>query len=150
MAFNGTNPFVVGQDLRKSGLDRLMDNTIALKEARITHDLGGSYHDAIENTGLVDIPGSAWAEIDGTNLGGLTVEVHAMCQVATGTGYIYLYNRTDVANVGAAASFTNTSPALVKITGLTLVTAVKVYNLRAYGSTSAALVRVWGAKLVLR
>jgi hypothetical protein len=150
MAFNGTNPFVVGEDLRKSGLDRLMDNTIALKEARIAHDLGGSYHDAMETTGLTDIPGAVWAEINGTNLGGLTVEVHAMCQVATGTGTIYLYNRTDVANVGSAATFTNTSPALVKITGLTLATALKVYNLRGGGDTTSALVRVWGAKLILR
>jgi hypothetical protein len=150
MAFNGTNPFVVGEDLRKSGLDRLMDNTIALKEARITHDLGGSYHDAIENTGLVDIPGSAWAEIDGTNLGGLTVEVHAMCLVAAGTGYIRFYNRTTPGDLGAEVSFTNTSAALVKITGLTLAAANTVYNLRVRGSSSSALVRVWGAKLVLR
>lgn len=151
MAFNATNPVVAGEKARASHYSRLFDNAIALKEGRLTHDLGGSYHDALEDTSLVEIAGAVWVEIDGTNLGGLTVEVQAMGLVASGTGYIRLYNRTTAANMGAAeVSFTGTSAAMVKITGLTLTTGLNVYSLRARGSVAAALPRIWGAKLVLR
>lgn len=150
MPFNATNPFVVGQDLRKSALDRVMDNTIALRDARLTHDLGGSFHSAMADTSLAEIPGAVWVEIDGANLGGLTVEVHAMCKVAVGTGYIRLRNVTAVGEVGTEVAFTSAAPALVKITGLTLAVGLHVYVLRARGSVSNALPTVWGAKLVLR
>lgn len=150
MAYNGTNPVVVGQATRKSSYDRLFDNVVALKEARSVHDLGGSYHDEISDTALIEIPGAVFTEIDGTNLGGLTVEVHVMALVASGTGYVRLRNFTDTADVGSEVSFTNTSPALVKITGLTLATGLKQYRLRGRGSASSALPRFWGAKLVIR
>lgn len=150
MAYSGTNPFTVGEDLRKADLDVLFNNIVSLKEARRTHDLGGSYHDEVEDTSLVDIPGAVFLEIDGTNLGGLTVDVHVMTLCATGTGYARLYNFTDTAYVGSETSFTNTAAGLLKITGLTLATGLKQYRLRGRGSVSSALPRFWGAKLVIR
>lgn len=150
MSFNTTNPVVAGEKARASHYTRVFDNAIALKEGRLTHDLGGSYHDALADTSLVEIAGAVYVEIDGTNLGGLTVEVHAMALVAAGTGYIRLYNRTTAGDVAAEVSFTNTSAALVKITGLTLATGVNSYSLRARCAAATDLVRIWGAKIVLR
>lgn len=150
MAFNVTNPVVSGEKARASHYTRVFDNAIALKEARASHDLGGSYHDALEDTALVDIVGAVFVELDGTNLGGLTVEVHVMALVAAGTGYIRLYNHTTAAYMAAEVSFTNTTATIVKSTGVTLTTGVNAYGLRARGFDAASLPRIWGAKLVLR
>jgi hypothetical protein len=150
MAYNSSNPFVAGQKARASHVTRLWNNVVALKEGRLEHDLGGSYHDAIEDTALVDIPGAIFVEIDGTNLGGLTVEAHVMTALSSGTGYVRVYNRTDAVYLGSEVSFTNTAAALVKLTGLTLAAGVKQYSLRGRGALAATMPRIWGAKLVLR
>ncbi len=150
MSFSNSNPAVVGAAVRKGHYDTIFDNTVALKEARSCHDLGGSYHDTVSDTSLVDIPGAVFVEVDGTNLTGLTVEVQAMCKVASGTGYIRLYNITTPGYVGSEVSFVSGAPALVKITGLTLATGVTQYKLRVRGATSDTQPSVWGAKLVIR
>lgn len=150
MSFTNSNPVVVGAAVRKGHYDAIFANTVALKEARTTHDLGGSHHDAVVDMALVDIPGAIYAEVDGSNLTGFTVEVHAMCKVASGTGYIRLYNVTTPGNVGSEVSFVSTVPSLVKITGITLAAGVTQYKLRVRGATADALPSVWGAKLVIR
>lgn len=151
MSFNTSNPVVVGGATLKSHFDRAFNNTIALKEARLEHLLGGSFESQITDTSFVAIPGAIYVELDGTNTGGLIVEVHAMAKVIAGTGSIQLWNRTLAALVGSPVNFTNTSSALVKITaGLSLANGVNVYELQVKGATAGDRPAVWGAKLILR
>lgn len=151
MSFTTVNPVAAGQKARKSHFDALFANAIALKEARATHVLGGSFESAVSDTSFVSAPGSVFVEIDGTNLGGLTVEVHVMAKVVGGTGTIQLFNRTlAVAVASSSATFTNTSPALIKTGAITLATGVNVYELQVKGNVGTDLPTVWGGKVVLR
>lgn len=150
MAYTSVNPFVVGESLTKVMLDTLWNNAAALKEARRALTLGGDPNTGIEDTALVYIPGVVFAEIDGTNLAGLTVDVHVMTMADTGTGYVRLYNVSDAVNVGSEVAFSNNVPALVKITGLTLAVGIKQYALKGRGSIATAFPRYWGAQLITR
>lgn len=153
MAFNGTNPWVVGEGVRKERLDRCFDNTKALKAASSRLPLGGDPNAEIADTSYVTIPGFVIIEIVCDDLGGsdLIREVHAMAKVRAGTGRIRLWNITDAGVVGAEITFTNTSIALVKITGLTLpASGTKQFRLEVRGAAAADLPTVYGAQLVLR
>jgi hypothetical protein len=150
MAFNTSNPTVVGNSTRKSHYDRVFDNTIAIKEGRIQHELGGHWATKMDDTSLVAIAEPVIARVDGTNLGGFTVEVVCVAYVMTGTGEIRLRNLTTAAYVGSVQTFTNTTPGIVTITGLTLTTGLNNYELHARGQSGAALPCVYGARLVLR
>jgi hypothetical protein len=125
--------------------------SVALKEAQSRLLLGGDYTAEISDTSYVTIPGAVIAELVVTNLGGFTVEVHAMAKVRAGTGRIRLWNITDAGIVGAEITFTNTTIALVKITGLTLpASGTKQFRLEVRGAAAADLPTVYGAQLVLR
>lgn len=151
MAWNGTNPVVVGNPTRKSDFDRLWDDALAVKEAQSRFDLGGDYTADVADTSYVSIPGFVIAELVVTNLGGLTVEVHAMGKVVTGTGRIRLWNITDAGVVGSELTFTNTTVGLLKITGLSLpASGTKQFRLEVRGAAAADRPTVYGAQLVLR
>jgi hypothetical protein len=150
MAFNTSNPVVLGRATRKSHYDRVFDNTIAIKEARVEHELGGHYASRLDDTSLVAIPHPVIARLDGTNLGGFTVEVLCTAYVETGTGEIRLYNLTTASYVSSVVTFTNTAIAVVTITGITLTTGLNNYVLHGRGQSAAALPTIYGARLVVR
>ncbi len=150
MAYNATNPTVVGQATRKSAYDRVFDNARAVKEATSRMPLGGNALAEVADTAYVTVPDPIIVELDGTNVGGLTVEVHAMVKVRAGTGRIRLWNITTGAIVGAEITFTNTTIALAKITGLSVATGVNQYRVEVRGAASSDLPTVYGAQLVLR
>jgi hypothetical protein len=150
MAFNTSNPVVVGNAVRKSEYDRVFDNAIALKERRGELSLGGHFASRVDDTSLVVVPQPEIARVDGTNLGGFTVDVVCTAFVESGTGEIRLRNRTTAAYVGSAQSFTNTTAALVTISGLTLTSGLNDYELHVRGTTSPAQPTVFGARLVIR
>jgi hypothetical protein len=149
MSITETNPVSVGDSTQKPHYDVVFDGMVALKQGRLLHSLGGRGSAVISDTSAVALVDFIDVEIDGTNLSGFTVEVHAMCSVVSGTGTLQLYNVTTAAVI-ASGSFTATSPTLTKITGITLTTGVNVYRARFYGSTAAAGPSVYGASLVLR
>lgn len=151
MAFNVTNPVSVGDATKKDHYDRVFDNVIAVKERRGELALGGSDSDAVSDTGFVDLPAGVHVEIDGTNLGGFTVEVHFMGRVLAGTGTIRLWNITAAAEVSSSQkTFTNTSADRIVSSSLSLASGVNEYKLQVKGSAAADLPQVWGAKLILR
>jgi hypothetical protein len=150
MAFNTSNPVIIGRATRKSHYDRVFDNTLALKEGRLQHDLGGHYASRIDDTSFIVIPEPVIARVDGTNLGGFTVEVLCTAYVETGTGEIRLFNLTTSGYMAAAVTFTNTAIAIVTITGITLTTGLNNYVLHARGQASNVQPTVYGARLVIR
>lgn len=153
MAFNTSNPVVVGAATKKEHYDRAFDNGVALKEARHSQDLGGDDERSIltVNTSWEDVPGFVDAELDGTNLGGLTVEVHIMGRVSLGTGRFRLYNLTTAAAVsGSETTFLETTATLKKSGAITLTTGLNTYRLQANISVSGQGAFVWGGKLVIR
>ncbi len=151
MPFSSSNPVIVGDATKKSHYDRSFNNGIALKEARLEHPLGGDFQVSVADTAYVPIPGFIVFEIDGTNLSGMTVELHAMCRAATGTGRYRLWNITTGAEVaGSETTFTETSATLKKSSGITLTAGVNTYRLEIRGNGATDFPLVYGAKLVIR
>lgn len=113
---------------------------------------GGNADKPTTDTSFVIVPDSSIIEIDGTGLGAFTTEVHAMAYVAGGTGSIRLWDITAGAIIGALQTFTNTTPALVKITGLSggLATANHQLRLEVKGAAPTDLPVVYGARLLLK
>ncbi len=152
MSITETNPVVSGFDTEKSQYDTVFNNTVALKQAGTERHLGGDPNAPVTDTSYVAVPGLAIVEIDGTNLSGFTIEVHATAKVDSGTGSIRLWDITAGAQVGSAQTFTGTSFALVKIAALTglLAAASHQYRLEVKGNAATDLPCVANAKLVLR
>jgi hypothetical protein len=151
MAFETTNPVTVDNATKKDDYDVAFDNTIALQDRRGQLELGGDYLAEVTDASFVDIPGAVHAEVNGTNLGAdLTVEVHFMCLVATGTGTVQLYNITDTAVVASSTkTFTNATADRIETSAITLAPGLKEYKLQVKGSSTSDLPRVWGAKIVI-
>ena len=146
MPFNSTNPVIVGGSTRKSDFDRAFNNCIALKLARLDHALGGDFQVSVADITYVPVPGFIVLE-----LGGLTIEVQAMCRVTTGTGRFRLWNITISTSVAASETlFIEVTPTLKKSSTLTLASGVNTYRLEVRGADSADLPFVYGAKLVMR
>jgi hypothetical protein len=152
MAFNATNPVSVGDATKKSAYDRVFNNILALKEARLGHALGGDFQVSVADAAYTALPGFIVVEIDGTNLAGLIVEVHAMCRVVTGSGWFRLWNITaGIPIVGSETTFTETSATLKKTAALTLSTGIAQYRLEVRGTVlDVDRPCVYGARLVLR
>jgi hypothetical protein len=153
MPFNPNNPVNVGDATRKSAYDRVFLNTIALKEARLEHHLGGDVMISVADAAYVPLPGVVVLELDGTNLSGLTIEVHAMCRVAAaGTGRFRLWNITTGGEVsGSETTFTETTATLKKSAPLTVATGINQYRVEVRGTTlDVERPCVYGAKLVIR
>ena len=152
MAITETNPVVVGFDTEKPHYDTVFENTKALKQAGTERHLGGDPNAQVTDTGFVPVPGLAIVQIDGTNLGGFVIEVHATVKVDGGTGTFRLFDITAAAAVGSTKTFTNTSFALSVLTGLDglLAAASHQYRLEVKGAAATDLPVVANAKLVLR
>lgn len=152
MAITETNPVTVGNATKKSDFDVAMNNTIALKQAGTERDLGGDWMTPVTDTAFVPVPGARIVELDATNLGGFTTEVHVTCKVDAGTGSIRLWDITAGAAVGATQTFSGTSFALVKITALIglLAAASHQYRLEVKGAAATDLPVVAGAVLLFK
>lgn len=153
MAITETNPVVVGYDTEKPHYDTVFDNTTALKQAGTERDLGGEPNTPITDTSFVTVPGAAIVQIDGTKLGGFTIEVHVTGKVDGGTATFRLWDITAGGAVGGTQTFTNTGTfALAVLTGLDglLPAAVHQYRLEVKGASAVDLPVISRAKLVLR
>lgn len=146
--FSATNPVVVGGSTKKENYDRVFDNSVANKERRAVHHLGGAYEGVIVSATMVDIAGAVHVEVDGTNLGGHTVELHIMARVDAGTGTVELYNVTATAAMTPNIPVTATTYTFLKSGAITLTTGVNVYKVRAQRGTTE--IQVYGAALVIR
>ena len=146
--FNASNPVSVGDATKKRAYDRVFDNAVANKERRAVHHLGGAHEGVIVSATMVDLAGAVHVEIDGTNLGGHTVELHVMARVDAGTGTIELFNVTTSAAMTPNISVTATTYTFLKSGAITLTTGVNVYKVRAHKGTNE--IQVYGAALVIR
>ena len=154
MSVTTSNPVSVGFATKKTQWDALWDNFAALKAVGIRIPLGGSPTKivAVAVGAIAIIPDGIRCRLsDCAAIQGMTMEVHFMGHVSSGTGYARLYNATDAAYIGSAYSFTDTSDTLQIITSLTIpATGQKDFELHAYYGAAANAPHVWGASLVLR
>lgn len=113
---------------------------------------GGREDKPVTDTAFVIVPGSSIVELDATGLDAFTQEVHCMAGVDSGTGSIRLFDVTAGAQIGGTVTFTNTTPALTKITGLAglLAHANHDYRLDVHGASAADLPVVYGARLLFK
>ncbi len=152
MSFVEDNLVAVGDKTLKSQYDQLLANAAALKDANPRVPLGGLFQDIYTNTGYQELFGVVHAEIDGTNLSGLTVNLVCMGKVVAGTGYIKLYKITatpgDVA--GSETTFTNTTANRIVSSALTLTSGVNEYKalVRVAGATNYA--QIWNAVISIK
>jgi hypothetical protein len=131
-------------------LKALVDLDGAIGRERL---FGGDAAREVGDTTYVQVPGSRVIEVSDTaQAAATTIEVHAMAQVAAGTGSLRLWNVTLGVQVGSAVTFTGTSPTLVKITGLlgTLASGINQYRVEVKGAAATDRPSVWGAGLVVR
>lgn len=124
----------------------------SLISAWLERMMGGRDDQWVTDTSFVIVPGSAIIELDATSVEALTAEVHCMAGVVAGTGSIRLYDVTAAAAVGTTTTFTNTAPALTKITGLVglLAAANHQYCIQVKGAAAIDRPTVYGARLLFK
>jgi len=112
---------------------------------------GGRDDEGVSDTGFVTVPGSSIVELDATGLDAFTQELHCMAYVAGGTGTLRLYDITASSAI-ASTTFTNTTVALTKITGLAglLAHADHQYRIEVHGSAATDMPVVYGARLLFK
>lgn len=113
---------------------------------------GGDYAASVSDTSFVQVPGSSVIEVDGTGLGALQTEVHVTAKVDSGTGSVRLWDITAGAQIGSTQTFTNTSFALVKITGLAGLLATANHQLRidVHGASATDMPVITGGRLLIK
>jgi hypothetical protein len=142
--FNETNPVSVGDATKKDHYDRVFDNALALRRIA-SRAAGGDWEFRQTDAAFTKIAGHKVVEIDGDEVGAITV--HFMTKVDGGTGQVRLYNITAGAGVGAAVNITVTTDTLGEITGLTAAAGVAQYRVEALKGTT--WIKVWGAEILL-
>ena len=148
MAYTAVNPVSVDEATKADDYDVVFDNIVSVASFRNERAMGGDYHTAYTDTTYVAIEQYKTVTINGTYLSGLTVSFNCMGFVASGTGYVRLYNGTLAAPVaGGEIAFTNTSVGILTTSALTLASGTNFYYIQIKGSTAAALPRVWSCVL---
>lgn len=128
----------------------IIHNQIAIKEFAKRIDFGGDPTFQYINTAYGSQSFPVYAEIDGTNIGGLIFELHFMCICTPGdTISVQLWNRTTLASIIE----TTTSPTtlqLIRSAPFSLPTTVGEYEVRVKAAIGGAAkpFSVYGATLV--
>lgn len=148
MSYVGDNNAAVGDKTLKSQYDQLLANAEALKDANPRLPLGGVFSDVYTNTGYEELFGVVHVEIDGTNLGGLTVRLVCMGKVVAGTGFIKLFNITLAADVASSeTTIINTTADRKESSAITLATGINEYKVLVKVASATDYLQVWNAVL---
>src|SRR5690242_6481417 len=125
MGWTNLQTFVLDYLLGYQDLVEISGNLTALKSFPKVAWLGGS-NIAYQNNAFALVTDGVYVEIDATNLGGLTFELHFMGSVtAADTGSVELVTNPGGSNtVVSTTTFTNTTIALVKSAAITLTAGV--------------------------
>jgi len=130
--------------------NELKDNVEVVKQFPKRIPMGGDPKHLYENTAFTIAEDPIYLEIDGTNLAGLTFELHFMGEAtAADTVSVEVWDSTNSAQL-QVKTFTNTSLALVKSSAITLPASVAVLCVRVKSATGGAAspFRAYGFHLV--
>jgi hypothetical protein len=140
MAWNIIPAFILDQVFGYQSANKLRENSLALASARLTHDLGGSRSislplvaSAQDAVNYVDL------ELDGTLLGGLTIQARVECRTMNAATSITpkVRNLTDASDAGLGTASTSTTYAGVGGTQtFTVALAAGVRKYRLQGTPS--------------
>lgn len=129
--------------------NELRANIIAVKEFPKSIPLGGDPKFAYTGTSFADIEDPVYAEINGTNVQGLTFELHFM-GIATTPDTVTVELVYDGTTQAVQKTFTDTTLALIKSDPFSLPAAVKTFKVRVKAATGgvASPFQAYGFQLV--
>lgn len=122
--------FAVNKAARSQDMLEIINNQIAVKEFPKRVPFGGDSNFQYVNTTYQSTVDGVVVQIDGTNIGGLTFELHFMALVQAGdTAYAQLWNRSTSSQVVEKSTQTQ-QLALVASTTFTLPTGSNMFEIR--------------------